>query len=388
MVRATILFLDDEETVLTSLRSVFRREGYTLVFFRSGIEALAYLQDQSVDVIVADLKMPDISGAVFLEKAATLCPDAMRIILSGYEEKGTVLDTLARGTAQHYILKPWEDGAFRDMVAKALAVQRDLRESRLRKILGDMESLPSPPKFHVRLKALINNFDNPLKEIVGEIEKSPALVARVLRVANSVFYGPRRPIGTVREAVIFIGLEYVSGLVMAIEAFQNICRNPGLECTRFVEEVWDLSLHRARIAKAVAEKWPGVRDAHLPYVTALLMDIGYVVRICHDPEGYQRYQHLFRAKEMTKYEADLAVFGISHDAVGAALLQYWNFPPEVVDAVAAHHRKKAETALTQIVQVAEGVSVVDLTNPHDPSLDQKVVEWRRRLTDVALPQAS
>jgi HD-like signal output (HDOD) protein len=377
--RYTVLFLDDEEPILASLRSLFRREGYTLVFFRSPVEALAYLEDQTVDVVVADLRMPGLSGMSFLQDVAINSPDAIRIIMSGFEDRGEVLDALAQGVAHHYVLKPWDEAAFRQMVGNALRVQRDLREQRLKKILGGIETLPSPPKFHVRLKALMANFDNPIKEIVAEIEGSPALVARILRVANSVFYGPRRPIGTVREAVIFIGLEYVSGLVMAIEAFQNVCGSSRGNCQREVEEIWDMSLHRARIAKSIAEKWPGVRDPHVSYVTAMLQDIGLVVRLCQDPDAYLKYVKLYRNKEMTKFEADTHIFGVSHPGVGAALLQYWNFPPDVIAAISAHHARKAETELTRIIQIAEGVAVVDLTNPHDNTLDQSIVDWRRKV---------
>jgi len=378
-----VLFLDDEELILASLRNLFRREGYTMVFFKSALEASAYLDAQVVDVVVSDLRMPDLSGGEFLERVSTQCPDAVRVVLSGYENKGEVLELLARGTAHHYVLKPWDESAFRELVSHALRVQLELRESRLKKILGNMETLPSPPKFHVRLKSLMNNFDNPIKEIVSEIEKSPPLVARILRVANSVFYGPRRPISTVREAVIFIGLEYVSGLVMAIEAFQNVCRNPGKDCLHSVEEIWDMSLHRARIAKQIADTWPGIKDAHVPYVSALLQDIGYVVRICHDPEAYIRFVHLYKSGELTKHEAESEVFSITHEEVGAALLEYWNFPPEIITSVRGHHQKAADTDLIRIVQIAEGVAVIDRANPHDQSLDRQIVGWRQKLSQPA-----
>jgi putative nucleotidyltransferase with HDIG domain len=184
--------------------------------------------------------------------------------------------------------------------------------------------------------------------------------------------------------VIFIGLEYVSGLVMAIEAFHNICKNPGPECQHHVEEIWDMSLARGRIAKTIAQQWTPRIDPHLPYVTALLQDIGYVVRICSEPQQFVKYLQLVRSGEKTKYEADAQVFGITHEEVGAALLEYWNFPSEIVQTVASHHKKVADTELARIVQIAEGVAVVDLTNPHDPSLDHQIVNWRQKLTSKSM----
>lgn len=97
----SVLFLDDEEGILASLRSLFRSEGYTLNFFRSGKEALSFLRENTVDVIITDMRMPEMSGVEFLNAASSICPEAIRVMLSGFEDKGVVIDSLTRGFAQH-----------------------------------------------------------------------------------------------------------------------------------------------------------------------------------------------------------------------------------------------------------------------------------------------
>jgi HD-like signal output (HDOD) protein len=377
--KATILFLDDEEPILASLRSLFRHDGHNLIFFHGGAEALAALRGRRADIIVSDMRMPNMTGIEFLNAAAAICPEATRIILSGYEEKEIVITAVARGLAQHYLMKPWDDPGFRHLIDDAVALQRKLRDQRLKELLSSFSTLPSPPKFHLKLREMLQNSDNSLKELVVEVEKSPPLVAKLLRVANSVYFGTRKTVTSVRDAVIFIGTDYIANLVMAIEAFQNVTGQVEAEDLETVEKLWDKALRRAGIAKFVAEQWPGFKDPNLPYVASLLQDIGYVVRLCSDRDAYNRMLELTATHQVPTYEADLRIFTIPHDVVGAALLQYWNLPPSIVEAVRNHHRGVENSDLVRIIQIADVLECADAGLPHDPSIQALIGTWRDKL---------
>src|SRR5262245_62882510 len=81
----TILFIDDEQRVLTSMRAMFRRE-YEVLLANSGTEALDLLRDHTVDVIVSDQRMPGMTGVEVLKAVKRLAPNAMRILLTGYAD--------------------------------------------------------------------------------------------------------------------------------------------------------------------------------------------------------------------------------------------------------------------------------------------------------------
>jgi HD-like signal output (HDOD) protein/CheY-like chemotaxis protein len=381
----SILFLDDEEAILASLRSLFRRGDYAIRFASDGLDALRFLEREKVDVIVSDMRMPGISGIEFLNRASDICPAATRIMLSGFEDKTIILNALSKGLAHHYVLKPWDDMAFKALIKSVISQQLNPRELRLKELLGTFNTLPSPPKFHTRLRSLLTSDRDSLGDIVGEIEKIPALVAKVIRVSNSVYFGTRRTVTTVREAVVFIGTEYIAGLVMAIEAFQNICEGLNAESGRHIEELWNSSLRRATIAKAIAERWPASGDPSMMYVASLLQDIGFVVRMCTDPAKYKNFLNLCTAKGLTTCEADLRTFSVSHEKVGAALLDFWNFPHSIVEGVLNHHGKAGDNVLTTIIQLADALDSPDPSVPHDPLIDPLIDEWRRRLgPDVQL----
>ena len=374
----SVLFLDDEEAIIASLRSLFRAEGYTTNFFLSGKEALSFLKDNAVDVIISDMRMPEMSGVEFLNTASMICPGAIRIMLSGLEDKGVVIDALANGLAQQYLLKPWDDKSFKELIRESIKLQQELRKQQLKNLLNSFATLPAPPRFHVRLQGILSDEDNSINDIVREIEKSPALVAKLLRVANSVYYGTRKSVTSVRDSVVFIGTDYITSLVMAIETFHTAAKGANAETSVQIEALWDKALRRASLSKAIAERWPGFKDANVAYVASLLQDIGYVVRLCSEPGSYRRMMELSETHHISRYQADLRVFVVSHDEVGAALLQFWNFPAPIVDAVARHHRKAVDDTLSQIVQIAESLEGRD-EEPHDPALKSVIREWHDKL---------
>jgi HD-like signal output (HDOD) protein len=84
---------------------------------------------------------------------------------------------------------------------------------------------------------------------------------------------------------------------------------------------------------------------------------------------------------MNSYDADKRVFGITHNQVGAILLDYWNLPKEVVVAVARHHRRTDTDTLMQILQLAEILEGSDPTAPHDPNIDALVPIWQEKLLE-------
>jgi DNA-binding NtrC family response regulator len=117
----TILFVDDEENVLESMKREFHKEPYSLRFALSGPKALDILRTDTVSVIVSDMRMPMLDGVAFLRKAKRAQPNAVRIILSGHADMETVLRAIASGDIWRFLVKPWEHDDLLDTVSKAVA---------------------------------------------------------------------------------------------------------------------------------------------------------------------------------------------------------------------------------------------------------------------------
>ena len=115
----TLLLVDDDVNVLSSLHRLFRRDGYQILTAVSPAEAFELLALHEVQVILCDQRMPVMSGTEFLSKVKDMYPDTIRIILSGYTGLEAVLDSINRGAIYRFYTKPWDDTQLRDNIRLA-----------------------------------------------------------------------------------------------------------------------------------------------------------------------------------------------------------------------------------------------------------------------------
>lgn len=136
--KRTLLLVDDEANILSALRRLFRPCGYNIILANSGAEGLERIKETSVDVIISDQRMPGMTGVEFLREAKVLCPDTMRIVLSGYTELQSITDAINEGAIYKFLTKPWDDellkaqieGAFRhkEMLDENLQLTRAIKD--------------------------------------------------------------------------------------------------------------------------------------------------------------------------------------------------------------------------------------------------------------------
>jgi CheY-like chemotaxis protein len=103
--KRTLLLVDDEQNIVSSLRRLFRRDGYDIVTANSGAEGLQRLAEVNIDVIVSDQRMPGMTGVEFLRRAKELYPDTVRMVLSGYTELQSITDAVNEGAIYKFPTK-------------------------------------------------------------------------------------------------------------------------------------------------------------------------------------------------------------------------------------------------------------------------------------------
>jgi response regulator RpfG family c-di-GMP phosphodiesterase len=107
---SVVLLVDDEEMVVTSIKSFLTLEtDYEVVSFTSPKEALEYVKDNKVDLIISDYLMPDMDGIEFLGQVKELQPEATRVLLTGYADKENAIKAINDVGLYQYIEKPWEN---------------------------------------------------------------------------------------------------------------------------------------------------------------------------------------------------------------------------------------------------------------------------------------
>lgn len=132
---ATILFVDDEANILSSLKRLFRPQGYRIFTAESGAQGLEIMARESVDLVISDMRMPEMNGAQFLGKVREGWPDTVRILLTGYAEIGATIEAINKGQIYRYISKPWEDNDI------TLAVRHALQQKALEREKQRLEEL-------------------------------------------------------------------------------------------------------------------------------------------------------------------------------------------------------------------------------------------------------
>ncbi|BBB66608.1 hypothetical protein UNDYM_2355 [Undibacterium sp. YM2] len=119
-VMPALLFVDDEPNILSSLRRLFRQHSYKIFIANGGQEGLEILEKETIDLVISDMRMPVMDGAVFLTHVKARWPDTIRLLLTGYADIQSTIDAINRGEIYRYITKPWNDNDIVLVVKQAL----------------------------------------------------------------------------------------------------------------------------------------------------------------------------------------------------------------------------------------------------------------------------
>lgn len=120
----TLLFVDDEPSILSALRRLFRPHGYRILIAESGQAGLDTLESETVDLVISDMRMPEMDGATFLKAVRSKWPGIVRILLTGYADITSTIAAINEGEIYRYIAKPWDDNEIVLVVREALERQR------------------------------------------------------------------------------------------------------------------------------------------------------------------------------------------------------------------------------------------------------------------------
>jgi DNA-binding NtrC family response regulator len=117
---ACILCVDDDRNVLAALLRLFRRAGFRVLTADSGVGGLEALDSEQVDVVISDMRMPEMDGARFLRLVRERWPHTMRLLLTGFSDYQSIRDAIQHGEIYSYIPKPWDDADIVQVVRQAL----------------------------------------------------------------------------------------------------------------------------------------------------------------------------------------------------------------------------------------------------------------------------
>lgn len=161
---ATLLFVDDEPNILAALRRLFRPLGYRIFIAEGGAQGLEVIASEKIDLVISDMRMPEMDGAQFLEQVRLRSPDSIRILLTGYADISSTIAAINKGQIYRYIAKPWEDN---DIV---LTVRHALERKQLEREKERLEALTQ--RQNEELKDLNTNLEDKVKARTEEVRQT------------------------------------------------------------------------------------------------------------------------------------------------------------------------------------------------------------------------
>ena len=209
-------------------------------------------------------------------------------------------------------------------------VENDIPEGIRKKV----SSFPSMPRAAIKLRELFKEDDVPIDQIENILRQDPGLSANILRLANSAHFGVSSKVGSLKKAVLLLGLKRFEQI--AISAYMNKTMDNAVEGYDLSPgELWLHSIAVATTAEAIA-KYLKISDSSDIFISALLHDMGKLVLGEFVKADSEHIQSTI-AKGESMVSAEYEVLGTDHAEIGALILKKWSFPDDIVNAVRWHH---------------------------------------------------
>jgi putative nucleotidyltransferase with HDIG domain len=337
-----LLFVDDDTNVLEGLRRVLRNQqnDWDMHFARSGAEALRIMETMPMDIIIADISMPDMNGIQLLEQVMDRYPNIIRMIFSGYSESDLIMSSVA--VTHQYLSKPCNTDILKSIITQAAESRTFLQNENLENLVSRLGALPSVPVLYREVSKELQSPEASLNKVGEIISQDPSMAAKILQLANSAFFGRRHSISKITAAVSYLGLDRVAKLLLAIHAFKEFM--PAVSGLISVEDLWRHSNHTAMRARKIAEEQHAsdniIDDA---FTAGLLHDIGKLILASRFPEEYAMATKRSKESQNPLWIVEREIFSATHAEVGAYLLAIWGLPQSIIDAAAFHHNPAATT---------------------------------------------
>jgi putative nucleotidyltransferase with HDIG domain len=219
--------------------------------------------------------------------------------------------------------------------------------------LLSIKNLPSVPIIMMEVTKMLSSYKTSANDLGRVISRDQALVAKILSVANSPLYGLPRRVSTIEFAIVILGFDHIKNIVIAlsmIEAFKN---KDDKNWNR--KRYWQHSVLTAVAAKRIADDL-GIIKSGEAFTAGLLHDLGISVIQRYFNSEFARICRMARENQAAFLEAEEKVLGITHTEVGKYLLERWNLPQSLGDAILFHHKPSAAVengVLASIVHLAD-----------------------------------
>ncbi|RMD48413.1 MAG: HDOD domain-containing protein [Ignavibacteria bacterium] len=385
-----ILFVDDEKNILSGLKRMLHSQSkeWEMVFLDTAEEAIQYIDNEKVDILVTDMKMPGMDGISLLDYVTINYPEVIRIILTGHTDEKYIIRSVR--ISHQFILKPCSKDELITRIKKIYNLKKYIVNEDITKVISQIEKIPALPENYLRLEKELNSEAPSMHKICDIIEKEPAVSAKLLQIVNSAYFNLPSTVVDIQQALNILGLNSLRSIVLYSEIFQ---KTPPLKTKLFtLDKLWLHSLRIANLSKVIFEGLTGNSFlAKHAYIAGLLHDIGYL--LISQTENYDLKLTAYLNEENNSFhDAELHSFGTTHAEIGAYLLSVWNLPEPIVNAVGEHHSSEINVNEPEFSDAVKLAQLFDTNESEfekelsaiDPNIKNKVIKSLQTMNENIL----
>jgi putative nucleotidyltransferase with HDIG domain len=220
-------------------------------------------------------------------------------------------------------------------------------------VIRQIKDLPTLPTVAQEMLSNLDDDDTSLDVICEKVSLDQSLAAKMLKLANSSYYGANSKVVTLQQAVALLGIKNVKELILMTSIESSF---PTSNCQNFdADAFWRHSIATAICSELISRTLKMKHD--FAFTAGLLHDIGRLVLVTRFPKDYQQVLAHCEQNDCSLLDAERAVMGIDHVVVGWLLAKEWNFSDAIQDAIRGHHQpdEKNLNSIASVIHVANSI---------------------------------
>lgn len=237
----------------------------------------------------------------------------------------------------------------------AAGVAEEKAKKSIRERVKKIDGLPVFPATHAEILKLARSDNATSEALADQIKMDPGMLATILKLVNSAYYGLRKKVDSLKVAVSLLGFEEIANLVMSAQVFQNFSGSKnklGLDMKGF----WRHSVGTGFVARSIAKKIQA--ESESAFLAGMLHDLGKVVLDKFFPEFYAQVMAKVRQGEVSVYSAEEELLGLTHAEVGGQLALEWKFAENLQNSILYHHKPDDARRYQRLVALVHLADVI------------------------------
>ncbi len=349
--RKKILFVSDHATS-HNLQEMLEKmwELWEMQFVENESDVWNRLENDGFDVLVLDLRTPEVNGIELLQKVMDRYPRVVRVIIAGSSDQELVLKTIR---SNHQIIaQPFNPHSLKGVIDRSCQLREIIKNEGLKRFVAGIKQLPSLPSLYQQIMDELQSPRVSVKRVADLIAQDVTMTAKILQLVNSAFFSLPQKVVNPHQAAVLLGINILKGLVLHVHIFSSFKLDPRIK-EFSIQGLSKHSLLVGKLAREIVLTETNVRSMEEDALIAgLLHDIGKLI-LLQDPERYNQVLAHSQERSCDHFQAEYEIMGASHAEVGAYLLDLWGMPEPVVQAIAFHHNpsKALETNFSVLTAV-------------------------------------